>query len=185
MNNNVSDGNQIEWQMSNRADPEVVPMADRHYNRQKIGAPQFVPPGRCHVLKIGTREQLATPNTGGAFWVTSWPYTEYVRHAWAGAWVCSAFRSEGAGIASELIRSAIASTVQKWPDIPELGMVSFIDPSKVEPRPIRGRKTWGHTWFEAGFDHVGYTKAGLWVMQMLPAGIRAISRIDLMVRRTS
>ena len=36
---------------SHRADPEVVPLADRHYNRQKIGSPQFAPPGRCLVLK--------------------------------------------------------------------------------------------------------------------------------------
>lgn len=53
-------------------------------------------------------------------------------------------------------------------------MVSFIDPAKVQPRPIRGRKTWGHSWFEAGFSHVGYTKAGLWTFQMLPDAIRAI-----------
>ena len=147
------------WSLSHRADAEVVPMADRHYNRQKVGSPQFVPPGRCHVLKAGTAEQLLNPWTGGAFWVTSWPYAEDGKHAWAGAWGCSAFRNEGAGQASDLIRAAVASTVEKWPDVPELGMVSFIDPSKVEPRPIRGRKTWGHSWFEAGFQHVGYTKA--------------------------
>lgn len=166
----------MTWELSHRADPEVVPMADRHYNRQKIGAPQFVPPGRCHVLRIGSAEQLRTPDAGGAFWVTSWPFAEYVKHAWAGAWVCSAFRNEGAGQASDLIRAAVLSTAQKWPDVPALGMVSFIDPSKVEPRPIRGRKTWGHSWFEAGFQHVGYTKAGLWVMQMDVSEIRAMVR---------
>jgi len=36
---------------------------------------------------------------------------------------------------------------------------------------IRGRSTWGQTYIEAGFDHVGYTKGGLWVMQILPARI--------------
>lgn len=149
-------------------------MADRHYNRQKIGAPQFVPPGRCHVLKIGSAEQLRTPDAGGAFWVTSWPFAEYVKHAWPGAWICSAFRNEGAGQSSELIREAVASTCKKWPDIPSRGMVSFIDPAKVKPRPIRGRKTWGHSWFEAGFRHVGYTKAGLWSFQMLPDEIEAL-----------
>lgn len=156
----------MTWMVSHRADAEVVPIADRHYNRQKIGSPQFVPPGRCHVLKIGTAEQLATRDSGGAFWVSSWPFAEYVKHAWAGAWVCSAFRNEGAGQSSDLIRLAVASTAGKWPEIPELGMISFIDPAKVQPRPIRGRKTWGHSWFEAGFVHVGYTKAGLWAMQL-------------------
>lgn len=54
------------------------------------------------------------------------------------------------------------------------GMVSFIDPSKVQARPIRGRKTWGHSWFEAGFHHVGYTKGGLWAFQMFPDEIEMI-----------
>lgn len=153
-------------------------MADRHYNRQKIGSPQFVPPGRCHVLRIGTAEQLSTPDTGAAFWVTSWPFAEYVKHAWPGAWICSAFRNEGAGTSSELIRAAVLSTRDKWQDVPDLGMVSFIDPSKVRPRPIRGRKTWGHSWFAAGFQHVGYTKAGLWAFQMFPDEINKIDVKD-------
>lgn len=171
------------WAESFRADAEVVPMADRHYNRQKIGSPQFVPPGRCHVLKIGTPEQLRTPDSGAAFWVTSWPFAEYVKHAWAGAWVCSAFRSEGAGVASDLIRHAVVSTARKWPEIPALGMVSFIDPSKVKPRMIRGRSTWGHSWFEAGFEHVGYTKAGLWAMQLAHSEIRTLSQMARLVER--
>lgn len=154
------------WVVSHRFDPDVVPIADRHYNRQRHGTAQFVPPGRCHVLRIGTVRELAEVDSGGAFWVTSWPFEEYVRHAWGGAWVCSAFRNEGAGVASDLIRAAVASTRAKWPDVPQLGMVSFIDPKNVRPRMIRGRSTWGHSWFEAGFRHVGYTKAGLWVMQL-------------------
>ena len=39
------------WSVSHRADPWACRMADRHYNRQKIGSPQFVPPGRCVVLR--------------------------------------------------------------------------------------------------------------------------------------
>lgn len=167
-------GRRVRWVASHRFDSEVVPLADRHYNRQKVGSPQFAPPGRCHVLKIGTAEQFRTIDTGAAFWVTSWPFAEYVRHAWPGAWICSAFRNEGAGVSSELIREAIVSTAQKWPDIPDEGLISFIDPSKVNPRPIRGRKTWGHSWFEAGFHHVGYTKAGLWAFHMSRDRIAAI-----------
>lgn len=145
------------WTISNRADPDCLPIADRHYNRQKPGTPQFVPPGRCFVLKAP-----------GAVWVTSWPFAEYVKHAWAGAWVNSTFRKEGIGIASEFIRDAIAATRMHWPDVPELGIVSFIDPLYVKPRKIRGRQAIGESYFEAGFNHVGYTKGGLWCMQMLP-----------------
>jgi len=146
------------WRESYRFDPAALPLADRHYNRQKPGTPQFVPPGRCMVLL-----------SAGALWVSSWPFAEYTKHQWAGAWINSLFRKECEGKASEFIRQAVAATRWKWADVPPLGMVSFIDPAEVTPRMIRGRPTWGHSYFEAGFKHVGYTKKGLWAMQMLPA----------------
>lgn len=137
-------------------------IADRHYNRQKIGAPQFVPPGRCLVLK--------RPD---AFWVTSFPFAQYVKHAWAGAWVCSAFRREKecAIPASELIRDALAATRWKFGDPPELGMVTFLDKSKVKSIPVRGKETWGRTWLLAGFMQVGKTKGGLLAFRIEPSFI--------------
>lgn len=97
----------MRWQLSHRADPVAREIADRHYNRQKVGAKHFVPPGRCHVVVI-PRE---------AFWVTSWPFAEYVRHAWGGAWVCSAFRNERPDLhtSSTLIVEALATTCAIWP----------------------------------------------------------------------
>ena len=149
------------WRVSHRCDPEARELADRHYNRQSIGAKNFVPPGRCLVLKTATE-------TGRAFWVTSFPFAEYVRHAWAGAWVCSAFRNEGAGTASEMIRDAVAATKWKYGDAPPLGMITFLDTKKVKPTLRRGRPTWGRTWELAGFRHVGFTKGGLMAWQLLP-----------------
>ena len=143
------------WTRSDRADPESRRLADRHYNRQSVGSTHFVPPGRCLVLKAP-----------GAVWVTSWPFAEYVRHAWAGAMVNSLFRKEGAGEASEFIRDALAATRAEWPDVPALGLVTFIDPLHVAARKVRGRIAIGFSYFEAGFHHVGYTKQGLWVMQI-------------------
>jgi hypothetical protein len=134
-------------------------LADRHYNRQKIGTPQFVPPGSCLVL---------LSDCGRAFWITSAPFAEYVKHAWPGAWVCSAFRSEGAGRASELIRSAVAATRAFYGAAPALGMVSFIDRDQVRPTICRGAPVWGWTWRQAGFVEAGETAGGLLVMQMLP-----------------
>jgi hypothetical protein len=81
------------WRMSDRFHPAALPLADRHYNRQKIGSPQFVPPGRCLVLQTADRSAL---------WVTSWPYAQFVRHAWPGAWVNSLFRNEGNHLSSDL-----------------------------------------------------------------------------------
>lgn len=167
------------WRISHRADPHVVPIADRHYNRQKIGSPQFAPPGRCFVLRAGTIAQLAEPWQGGAFWITSWPFAQYVRHAWAGAWVNSAFRNEGAGLSSDLIRQAISATRSEWPDAPSLGLITFVDHSK-----IKGKRDPGYCYLKAGFEPArcpqhatkesscaachGRTRAGLVALQLLP-----------------
>lgn len=149
------------WEISNRADPRARVLADRHYNRQKVGSPQFVPPGRCAVF-------YADNEAGKAFWVTSWPFAEYTKHAWAGAWVCSAFRNEGAGIASGMIVEALAATKAFFGEPPELGMITFLDRRKVHPIMKRGKPHFGYTWELAGFRHVGFTKGGLMAFQCLP-----------------
>lgn len=82
--------------------------------------------------------------------------------------MCSAFRNEGAGIASELIREAVAATRAFYGDPPELGMVTFIDPKKVKPTMTHGAPTWGRTYELAGFEYVGKTKGGLLAMQLRP-----------------
>lgn len=149
------------WSLSHRADARAAAVADRHYNRQKPGTPQFVPPGRCLVL-------YAEANGGRALWITSWPFAEYVKHAWAGAWVCSAFRNEGAGVASDLIRDAVAATVSKYGPPPALGMITFVDRRKVRPTRVHGRDVWGWTFRKAGFVEAGETKGGLLALQLLP-----------------
>ena len=149
----------MNWTLSNRACRESVLIADRHYNRQKVGSPQFVPPGRCLVLR---------ERRGKALWVTSWPFAQYVKHAWAGAWVNSLFRSEGAGVASELIREAVAVTRSIWTP-PELGIVTFVDTKHVAPKMVRGKPIYGYCYLKAGFRHLGFTMGGLWAWQMLPA----------------
>ena len=144
------------WHLSNRADPEVRPLADRHYNRQKIGAPQFAPPGRCLVLKT---------NPVDAFWITSWPFAQYVKHQWAGAWVCSAFRNEGHHLSSALIVDAVRVTLAKW-ECPELGMLTFVDTKKV-----RNKLDFGYCYLRAGFEPVGFTKGGLLALQLFPSNM--------------
>lgn len=141
------------WRESWRGDPAGAAIADRHYNRQKIGAAQFVPPGRCLVLRAGTT----------ALWVTSWPFAEYVQHAWAGAWVNSMFRNEGEHLSSNLIRAAVAHTRAHWPDVPDIGMVSFVDADKV-----RHKRDPGRCYVKAGFRLRGATKGGLLAFQMFP-----------------
>lgn len=121
------------WHLTHRADPRAAQIADRHYNRQKVGSPQFVPPGRCMVLLTEKADAL---------WITSFPFAQYVRHEWAGAWVCSCFRRQ--------------------PE-PVLGMITFVDATKVRSTHP------GYCYKQAGFQQVGRTKGGLIALQQLPA----------------
>jgi hypothetical protein len=141
------------WRLSDRYDPAAVALADRHYSRQKPGTPQFIAPGPYVAL-------ISADKT--ALWVTRWP--RYSQHAWAGAWENSLFRKEGDGLASDMIRYAVAHTRARWPAVPDLGMVTFIDAGK-----IRHKRDPGRCYLRAGFRHAGYTGKGLRVLQLLPA----------------
>jgi hypothetical protein len=145
----------VIWTLSHRADDDARPLADRHYNRQKIGAIGFVPPGRCVVLKHPA-----------AVWVTSWPFAEYVRHAWPGCWVNSLFRKECDGAASAFIRDALAATRAEFGDPPTEGVITFINPLHVKPTMRRGVPTYGYSYLKAGFRYVGNTKGGLLAFHM-------------------
>jgi hypothetical protein len=144
----------MNWKVSHRFDPVSRDIADRHYNRRKVGSPQFVPPGRCLVL-------LAKDEC--ALWVTSWPFAEFVKHAWAGAWVNSLFRNEGRTLSSELIRDAVSATRFFYGEPPALGMITF-----VNARKVRKKRDFGRCYLKAGFTKAGVTKGGLLAFQMLP-----------------
>lgn len=145
----------MRWQKSWRADPLARVIADRHYNRQKVGAPQFVPPGRCVVLR--------TPEAD-ALWVTSWPFAEYTKHAWPGAWMCSAFRNESQHLSSELITEAVQATRYLFGAPPALGFITFVDTTKV-----RQKRNPGWCYLKAGWTKLPETTGkGLLVFQQKP-----------------
>ncbi len=152
----------MNWRRSHRADKKALPLADRHYNRQKVGSPQFVPPGRCVVLLTSRADAL---------WVTSWPFAAYVKHAWAGAWVNSLFRNESGQPSSPLILQAVSATRFLFGEPPPLGMVTFVDSTEVPGVKRHGKMVYGYCYLKAGFQHVGFTKGGLWAWQMLPAAM--------------
>ena len=165
------EGEPVRWELADRFSPHVRPLADRHYNRQKIGSPQFVPPGRCIVLSTAEAD---------AFWVTSWPFAEYVKHAWPGAWVCSAFRNESPHLSSELIREAVAATRSRWePPILEYPIVTFINTKKV-----RHKRDPGRCFLRAGFVRIGWTKGvvgqfdGGAMNRRMKGGARCLKRVQ-------
>ncbi len=150
------------WRISHRADPLARALADRHYSRQNVGHPQFVKPGAALVL-LSTCER--------ALWVTV--LQSFVKHAWPGAWECSLFRNEGAGLSSVLIGAAIAATRAAWGTPPDAGMVTFVDPGRV-----RQKRDPGRCFRRAGFRPAGATASGLIALvlaaQEMPAPVSAI-----------
>ena len=140
------------WSLSHHRDPASALIADRHYSRQTPGSDQFMPPGRKLVL-----------SRADAVWGTSWPFAQYVRHQWAGAMLCCLFRNEGECLSSSLIRDALAATRWRYPELPALGMVTFINAAKV-----RHKRDPGRCFLRAGFIRCGETKGGLIALQILP-----------------
>jgi hypothetical protein len=152
------------WRPSHRFHTPARLLADRHYSRQKPGSPQFMPAGSCRVLIAANQK---------AVFGLSFPKPEFVKHAWAGAWVTSIFRNEDAGpLASDMIREAMA-IMQTLYEVPALGCVTFVDPRKVRGVHRRGELVKGFCFMMAGFRAVGETKKGLIAWQMLPDAMPA------------
>jgi hypothetical protein len=86
----------------------------------------------------------------------------------------SLFRNEGAGLSSELILAAISETALLW-DAPPLGIITFVDASKV-----RAKRNPGYCYLRAGFRHVGETKGGLLAFQFSQAQIENLTRDPLL-----
>ena len=131
----------MRWHRSHRFDHRALPLADRHYSRQKAGTPQFVAPGRNLVLLTQSADAL---------WVSL--DQKHATHAWPGAWICSLFRNEGCHLSSEMIREAVAATRAQWGDPPRQGFLTFVDPEAVRSQNP------GYCFKVAGWETVGNTR---------------------------
>jgi hypothetical protein len=112
------------WQVRKENDQAAVALANRHYPRQNRNGKHVASPGRKLVL--------VTP-CERAVWVTHWPDADKTLDG-LDCWRCAIFRNEGAGLSSDLIRVAMALTLQLWDDRPTTvpGWVTFVDRAKVE-----------------------------------------------------
>jgi hypothetical protein len=119
----------VIWRVSNRNDPAIVALADRHYSRQTRGSAQMGAPAAS--LAFVTPCQRAA-------WLSQWtdhPDDDLL------ALRCAFFRNEGAGLSSDLILAAMRLTEAIWPPeemaiYPRDGWVTFVKPSEIEsPNP--------------------------------------------------
>jgi len=104
-------------------------LADRHYSRQRIGARQFMPPGRTLVLLADDLRAV-------------WGVALNLDPTGAMRWRCTIFRNEGAALSSDLIREATERTFYRWSEkygLPELPLTTEIDPELVRHKRDPGR----------------------------------------------
>lgn len=142
MNAALALGDFGRWQRVTKFDQRARRIADRHYSRQSVGSPQFMPNGKTLVLLSddgravwGVCENLP-PNPPGA----------------APRWRCTIFRNEGAGLSSALIREATEKTLDYWTrhygGAPHrVPLTTEIDPSKTRPKRDPGRCFRRAGWF--------------------------------------
>lgn len=107
------------WTIRNCSDPAALGLARHHYSRQHPDAPKIGAPGR-HLVLVSPCQR--------ALWDT-----HYTQHPDDGldAWRCSIFRNEGAGLSSDLIRSAMDLTAERWGAAPPDGWVTWVDRRRV------------------------------------------------------
>lgn len=132
----------VIWFPVRTSDYRLRALRDRHY-AGGVGGRTVGQPGR----RLGF-----VTFDGSAGWVSHWPDPRYAMHGRGDAYVCTLFRKECAGLASDFIHAAIAATERKWGVPPSGGWLTFVDPTHVaSPNP-------GYCFKCAGFQDVGRTK---------------------------
>lgn len=162
-----------------RTDIRARELADRHYNRQSIGHPQFTRPGNNIVLIVPSPDFQKAE----ALWVSQRPDPK------AGLdrrldgfiyWNNSHFRNESSIASSELIREAVAITMYFWGSlIPEDGFHTFVDPRYVKPTRRHGENFYGYCYFKADWTlHPQRTLNGLWRYILPPDELGKVKSIE-------
>lgn len=110
------------WRVSNKADPDGCALADRHYSRRKVGAPQFMPPGETIVLVAN----------GALFgWWRPHPASELRSMNGLDGWTCSIFRNESHILSSYLILAAEMALFVLAKSCGPDGMLSYVFDKKI------------------------------------------------------
>ena len=114
----------MTWARVTKGDRAACLLADRHYSRRKVGAPQFMPPGQTLCL-------LAP----GAVWGWWRPHPDSGIKAMNGldGWTCTIFRNESSVRSSALILEAeelLAAEFDCGPD----GMLSYVFDRKIRSK---------------------------------------------------
>ncbi|KKM70534.1 hypothetical protein LCGC14_1439730 [marine sediment metagenome] len=146
----------MDWLPVSKCDIRARCIADRHYSRQKIGAPQFTRPGNNLVFLL---------EDCSALWVSWKPANGISRMDDAGnAYECTIFRNEGKLLSSDLIKAAVQLTEEIWGK-PKDGWITYIGDKVVKS------VNKGYCFKMAGFKVVGRNKKGNLTKLMFGNGV--------------
>lgn len=138
------------WIMSRDGDPSGRAIFDRHYSRTRYAD------GRRPKLYVGPGFKMVLVHASGrALFV----WRKFIPMDGQTGVNCAVFRNEGAGEASELIRTAEEPARDRWP-----GERFY---TYVNPRAVRGNPP-GNCFLRAGWRRCGETKGGLHILEKLP-----------------
>ena len=78
---------------------------------------------------------------------------------------CAIYRNETHPRASDLLREAMELCWERWPGE---RLFTYVDPVNVKPTMRQGRPTWGHCFYQAGWNFCGLTKKRLHILEFQP-----------------
>lgn len=113
------------WERTTKFDPITAALADRHYSRRKVGAPQFMPPGQTIVLVLLTGDAVFG-------WWRPHPGSGIQAMNGLDGWTCTIFRNENPWIrSSELILDAELAIAEAGYDCGPSGLITYVWDRKV------------------------------------------------------
>ena len=147
------------WTLIKDADPRGLELFRRHYSyRKSRDQYDMFNAARNRNMKhfIGPGEKLAllTPDNRALF-----VWRKFISMDAQQGVNCAVFRNEGAGLSSDLIRSADEIAWGRWPGA---RLYTYVD-----ARRVRSRNP-GYCFLMAGWRRCGVTKSGLLIMEILP-----------------
>lgn len=132
----------VRWERITKFDPRGAALADRHYNRRKVGSPQWMPPGET--LNLLTEDGRALFG-----WWRPHPSSGIAAMNGLDGWTCTIFRNEGEQKSSLLILEAEAQLQALGRGCGPSGMLTYVWDSRVaSPNP-------GYCFKMAGWEPLG------------------------------
>lgn len=150
------------WNKAKDGDPIGFALFRRHYTfNSKRDQMSFWPVG-SDLLYVGPGEKMVLVSPSGlALFV--WRKEKFRLDGQTGV-NCAVFRNEGAGLSSDLIRSADAFAWERWPG---QRLFTFVDPKRT-----RHKRDPGRCFLKAGWRHAGWSTRGLRILECFPTEVK-------------